>query len=123
MWSEFLKPIELTERDRELLVDLSEGFTGSDIQEVCRRLQRRQIITHTSPELKDAFQILQNIGIGEGRDRRFLSGLKGKDTRGIARALRTRNEKLYSHAALAHLLGVSKATAYRQALKGAKEHG
>ncbi len=123
MWTAFLAPLEFAERDVELLVDLSEGFSGSDIQEVCRRLHRRRITTQSKPEIKDAFQILQNIGIGEGEKRRFLSAFKGKDVNAIARALRSRNQKLYSHAALAHLLGVSKATAYRRTLKAPKQNG
>lgn len=122
MWIGFLKPIEFGERDLNLLADLSEGFSGSDIQEVCRRLNRRRITSQVVPELKDAFIILQNIGIGEGQERRFLSGLRGKDANSIASLLRDRNEKLYSHASLAHLLGISKATAYRRA-KGVKENG
>jgi DNA-binding XRE family transcriptional regulator len=40
----------------------------------------------------------------------------------MANLLRERNEKLYSHAALAQLLGVSKATAYRRA-QGNKKDG
>lgn len=123
MWREFLGSLEFGQRDVDLLVDLSEGFSGSDIQEVCRRLHRRRITTNQLPKLMDAFQVLQNIGIGEGEERRFLSVLRGKDTDSVARSLRSRNAKLYSHAALAHLLGVSKATAYRRALKGAKQNG
>jgi len=123
MWSQFLESIEFNEHDLELLVDLSEGFSGSDIQEVCRRLNRRRITMGQAPALKDAFQILQNIGIGEGEERRFLSAFKSKDSETIARALRERNEKLYSHAALAHLFGVSKATAYRITVKGVKQDG
>jgi hypothetical protein len=123
MWPGFLSPLDFAERDLNLLVDLSEGFSGSDIQEVCRRLNRRRIISQTPPDLKDAFQILQNIGIGEGKERRFLSGLRGKDINAIASALRDRNKKLYSHAALAHLLGVSKATAYRHTQKGGSQSG
>jgi hypothetical protein len=118
MWMNFLRPIEFVERDIDVLVDLSEGFSGSDIHEVSRRLNRRRITTKQMPELKDAFGVLQNIGIGEGRDRRFLSTLTGQDANEIARILRRRDEKIYSHAALAHLLGVSKATAYRRSLKG-----
>jgi hypothetical protein len=118
MWMNFLRPIEFVERDIDVLVDLSEGFSGSDIHEVSRRLNRRRITTKQIPELKDAFGVLQNIGIGEGRDRRFLSTLTGQDANEIARILRRRDEKIYSHAALAHLLGVSKATAYRRSLKG-----
>src|SRR6266545_2316230 len=123
MWKQFLQPLDFSERDLDLLVDLSDGFTGSDIEEVCRRLKRRQITTEKTPELKDAFQILQNVGIGEGQERRFLSAFRGKEVHAVARALRARNERLYSHAALAHLLGVSKATAYRRTLKGGKQHG
>lgn len=123
MWKQFLRPIKFNERDIQLLVDLSEGFTGSDIQEVCRRLNRRQITMQQAPTLKDTFQILQNIGIGEGEKRRFLSTLKDKAPGSIAHALRERNKKLYSYSALAQLSGVSKATVYRRILKGVKPNG
>jgi len=123
MWRQFLHPINFSERAIKLLVDLSEGFSGSDIREVCQRLYRRQITDQRSQELKDAFLILQNLGIGEGQSRRFLSLLNGKDAQTITTALRERNGKLYSHAALAELLGVSKATTYRQAQKGTISNG
>jgi hypothetical protein len=123
MWSQFLQPLDFGLRNLDLLVDLSEGFSGSDIQEVCTRLKRRGITSERMPELKDAFQILQNIGIGEGQERRFLSAVRGEDVNAIVRALRSRNEKLYSHSALADLLGMSKATAYRRTLKGVKQNG
>lgn len=115
MWTSFSGTLDFTEREIALLVDLSDGFTGSDIREVYVRLRRRQLTKHEHPGLKDAFQILQNVGIGEGEDRRFLSLLRSKDVQGIAASLRERNAKLYSHAALADLLGVSKATAHRWA--------
>lgn len=115
MWKEFSVGLEFTDREIALLVDLSEGFSGSDIREVYVRLHRRQLTKQQHPGLKDAFQVLQNVGIGEGEDRRFLSHLRGKDVQTIATLLRDRNAKLYSHAALADLLGVSKATAHRWA--------
>lgn len=115
MWKEFSVGLEFTDREIALLVDLSEGFSGSDIREVYVRLHRRQLTKQQHPGLKDAFQILQNVGIGEGEDRRFLSHLRGKDVQTIATLLRDRNAKLYSHSALADLLGVSKATAHRWA--------
>ena len=123
MWLAFLNPLTFSDRDVDLLVDLSEGFSGSDIHEVCRRLHRRNLTTQRTAELKDAFPILQNIGIGEGEDRRFIAAFKGQDADTIAKALRARNVKLYSHAALAHLLGISKATAYRRTLKEEKANG
>jgi len=121
LWSQFLEGFEFDDRALNLLLDLSEGFSGSDIQEVSRRLHRRRITTGKIPNLKAAFEILRNIGIGEGEERRFLSAFKGRDPDDVARALRGRNPKLYSHAAVAELLGVSKATAYRRTLlKGGK---
>ncbi|MFC1916792.1 AAA family ATPase [Chloroflexota bacterium] len=118
LWSQFLEQNTFNDRGLNLLVDLSEGFSGSDIQEVGRRLKRRQITSNQKPILKNAFQVLQNIGIGEGEERRFISSFKGKEPETIAVALRKRNTKLYSHAALAHLFGVSKATTQRWAKKG-----
>jgi hypothetical protein len=115
MWTIFSGDLQFTAREIELLVDLSDGFSGSDIHEVCVRLRRRRITKQQPQELKDAFQVLQNMGIGEGEDRRFLSLLRGKDEHAISALLRDRNAKLYSHASLADLFGVSKATAYRWA--------
>ena len=122
MWLQFTAPLEFSPREIELLVDLSEGFSGSDVRDVCLRLHRRRISTQKHPDLKDALQVLQNLAIGEGEERRFIAQLRGKDSSALATILRERNARLYSHAALADLLGVSKATAYRWA-KGVESHG
>jgi SpoVK/Ycf46/Vps4 family AAA+-type ATPase len=115
IWGGFIGQLEFTAKEMDLLVDLSEGFSGSDINEICLRLHRRRITKKDAPTLKDAFDILQNLSSGEGQERRFLSVLRGKDQHFIAAQLRERNSKLYSHAAIADLLGVSKATAHRWA--------
>jgi SpoVK/Ycf46/Vps4 family AAA+-type ATPase len=122
MWTQFVSPLQFTPREIELLVDLSEGFSGSDIREVCLRLHRRRIAAQRDPELKEVFQVLQNLAIGEGEERRFLARLRGKDEHTVSTVLRERNAKLYSHSALAHLFGVSKATSYRRA-KGVTSDG
>lgn len=113
MWVEFIRPLELTPRDLELLVDLSDGFSGSDIQEVCVRLHRLRISSKNDPGLNEAFRVLENLAIGEGEDRRFVSRLRGKGEHEVAAILRERNAKLYSHSAIADLMGISKATAHR----------
>jgi hypothetical protein len=123
MWQHFAQSLGFEERDVALLVDLSDGFSGSDIEEVAKRLKRRALVAKETPGLTDALQILQNLGIGEGETRRFLSMIKGADEEHLAQALRARNPELYSHAALARLLGVSKATAYRRTLKGDARDG
>ena len=123
MWEAFSAELQFRAREIELLTNLSEGFSGSDINEVCVRLHRRWITRKEFPDLKDVFQVLQNLGIGEGEDRRFLSLLRGKDKPVISTLLRDRNTKLYSYAALSDLLGVSKATVHRWAQKGVKTDG
>lgn len=115
IWEGVIGQLEFSSKEMDLLVDLSEGFSGSDINEVCLRLHRRRITKKGAPTLKDAFDILQNLSSGEGQERRFLSVLRGKDEHFTAAQLRERNPKLYSHAAIADLLGVSKATAHRWA--------
>ncbi len=122
MWRNFLGSLPFSARNIELLVDLADGFSGADIEEVCLRLRRRHVTTRREPALHDAFLTLQNLALGEGRERRLLARLRGKSAADIARALRARNAKLYSHAALARLFGVSKATAYRLVVK-AETHG
>lgn len=123
MWGQFLRPISFEPKQMRLLEDVSEGFSGSDIQETCTRLQRRRLTTRKRPGLHDAFETLRNLAIGEGEGRRFLAKLKKMNPEGVAASLRQRNPKLYSHAALAGLLGVSKATAFRWTLKGAEANG
>lgn len=115
IWEGFSNQLSFSSRDLELLVDLTDGFTGSDIHQVSLRMRRRRLTTQLDSTLKDAFQVLQNLSSGEGEERRFISRLRGRDEHGVSAELRARNEKLYSHAAIAELLGVSKATAYRWA--------
>lgn len=124
MWTSFLKPLEFSEKDVDLLSDVAEGFSGSDIHEVSLRMHRRRITTKVVPQLHDAFQALRSIAMGEGESRRFLATVKDQDTHGVASALRERNPKLFSHAAVAQLLGVSKTTAHRLTLiKGVSNDG
>jgi hypothetical protein len=112
----------LPPRDVTLLADLSEGFSGSDIYEVSLRLHRRRVTTRTAPTIGDAFRGLQSLATGEGNQRRFLATLAGLSAEQVASALRSRDPKLYSHAALARVLGVSKATAFRLSAQGEKGH-
>jgi hypothetical protein len=117
MWKQFLAPIDFTQKEIDLLVDLSEGFSGSDIQDICTRLHRRRIVSDKHPSLHDAFQALQNLAIGEGEERRFVAKFKDKDPTSLVTFLRGRDKKRYSYGAIGELLGVSKTTAERWAAK------
>lgn len=113
MWSVFGESFSFGPRDVELLVGLSEGFSGSDIQETCLRLRRMVITAGQVPNLHHAFASLLNITAGADSAGRFLTSLRAQDPRAIARALRERDRSLYSHSAIASLLNVSKATSQR----------
>jgi len=113
MWEQSLKAPGLAKRELDLLTDLSEGFSGADIHEVALRLRRRSVSEKTEPTVADAFRTLLNLASGEGREGRFVAALGSGTSQQIAAALRKRSAKLYSHTAVADLLGVSKATAYR----------
>lgn len=123
LWKQFLVLLEFTPREIGILVDLSDGCSGSDIHEVCLRLQRRRITRKENPTLHDAFLALQNVAIGEGESRKFINKLKNQDRISLATSLRNRDPKRYSHAVVASLLGISKATAYRGVVRGEQEHG
>ena len=113
LWEEFLGALEFSPKQVAALADLSEGFSGHEIQEVCIRLHRRRVITGVASRFQDLLPTLQGVAIGEGESRKFVAGLDVTDLRGVAVALRQRNHKVYSYLMLADLLGVSQATTHR----------
>ena len=123
MWADFSAPIEFTKRELAILVDLSEGFSGSDIREVCVRLNRQRLVSGEVPGFEKVFSIMRNASSGEGRDRCVASLVRGLGPEETSDVLRARNPRLYSFSALARLLGVSKASAYRLASKGGSGSG
>jgi SpoVK/Ycf46/Vps4 family AAA+-type ATPase len=123
LWQGSLGVVGFSRREVVLLADLSDGFSGSDIHEVCLRLQRKQVTRKGAATLVDAVGMLRSFASGEGTERKFLSGVSSASAQELGHALRARNAKLYSHAALAALLGVSKATAYRWTKVGEESHG
>ena len=123
MWVDFLEPVTFSKRDLAVLGDLSAGFTGSDIREAAARLKRRYF-THnkTSLHLKDAFPVIRNLALsGEGS--RFAAKLADKDDASIVQVLRERDQRMYSLAMLADLLGLSKATVHRLSKRDGESHG
>lgn len=113
LWAEFLGELDFSPKQMAALVDLSDGFSGHEIREVCIRLHRRRVTQGVAPRFQDLFPTLQRVAIGEGESRRFVAGLDATDRPGVVAALRRRDPKLYSRAALAELFGVSPATTHR----------
>lgn len=122
MWGDFLGPLSFSERELTLLADLSEGFTGSDIREASARLRRRQMASGQPPSLKEIFPILLNLAL-DHQGTRFASQLQGKDANALVHLLRARDDRLYSLAVLAELLGLSKATVHRMTKTEGEDNG
>ncbi|MBI3568140.1 MAG: ATP-binding protein [Gemmatimonadetes bacterium] len=123
MWLAFLRTLRFSPREVALLADVSEGFSGSDIQEAANRLHRQRVTTKKEPEVSAAFRALQSLSTGDSESaRRFLGKVANSPLDVTARALRDRDPRLYSHAAIARLLGVSKTTAFRLTSSETKSH-
>ena len=120
IWTDYLAPMTFSEQEVDLLVDLSEGFSGADINEVCVRVHRLRVTTGQRPGLVDLFRALRNLASGEGNSGRFVARLP-QTTSELVSSLRKRDAKLYSHRAVGDLLGLSKATAFR--LSGKAKEG
>jgi SpoVK/Ycf46/Vps4 family AAA+-type ATPase len=115
MWENFLKPFTLSRRDLDVLSNLTEGFSGSDIREACSRLRRRALVNRCDViQLSDAFPVVLNLGLSGEGSTRFAATLSGREPREVVHALRKRNHKLYSMATIGDLMGLSKATVHRQ---------
>lgn len=112
IWRNYLKLKDWSEHDLDVFTDLSEHFTGAEIREVCLRLRRQSIVHGTIPSAKEVFTGLRRIAAADSVPARFMS-VPATDSNRLAVLLRERNAKLYSHAVVAGLLGVSKATAFR----------
>jgi len=123
LWNEFLSNLDYTKKEILILSDLSEGFSGSDIHDVVKRLIRAKVLKNSHPPLSEAFHLMRNAALGQAPGTRFLSSISNATSQEIAVALRERNEAFYSHAVIASLLGVSKATAFRASRKGDIKHG
>ena len=124
LWKEFLPVAPLRKKDLSVLVDLSEGFTGADIQEASLRLRRKLITSRGAVTLGDALDALRNLAVGEDNSRRRpLADLRDYAPQQVAAALRARDERLYSAEILGRLLKVSKATAHRWATTKVAAHG
>ena len=123
MWSDFLDPITFSDRDLGILAYLAEGFSGSDIREASVRLRRRQLTTDKTLTIKDALPVILNLSIGGEESGRFSAQLAHKNPEEIVQALRQRDERMYSLAVVADLLGQSKSSVHRISKKEVEKDG
>jgi len=123
MWAKFLQPIDWSDHDIEVLTDLSDGFTGSDIREVCLQLNRYQVIRKEGATLNDVFVCLRRLTHGNDSPRCYLTKVNIDDNQEVINFFQKRNKKLYSHSVLAALLNVSKTTSHRWAKQSKVKNG
>ena len=123
MWQDFLSPIKFPKVDMKALADLSDGLSGSDIQEITTRIKRRQKSLDVPIELHDIFPVVRNMGIGGQDATSFISELTKSDEEHLVTVLRECDSKLYSYALLSRLLNISKAKAHRLAVQDGDLNG
>jgi SpoVK/Ycf46/Vps4 family AAA+-type ATPase len=122
MWREFLADVPWSKKDVRVLSDLSEGFSGAEIREICFQLRRKRMMQKITPSLRDVFLSLLHLADSRKDRDRFLTTLIADDGPTIIGKLKERNSKLYSHAELAALIGKSKATTSRWQSKSKLAH-
>jgi len=113
LWDQFGGFLDLSKREKALIVDLSEGMTGSDVFECCARLYRYARSLDEDIHFAKVFSTLQNLALGNSNSKKIANTIYGLEPEEAAVVLRNRNEKLYSYAMLALLFDVSKATIQR----------
>lgn len=123
MWADFSSPTPFSTKELDVLADLSEGFSGSDIRESSIRLKRRSLANKQPIQLSDAFIVLKNLSLAASENQCFAVELNNKELPDVIRILRERDIRLYSLAMLADLLGVSKATVHRLTHREGEDHG
>ena len=113
LWKEFGFLNNFPKQKLSILVDLSEGLSGSDIREVCERTYRLRAATNEKVPFSKVVSILANLSIGIEQNNSISSNLSKLDQEDSTRLLRERNSSLYSLSALASIFGMSKATVHR----------
>ena len=123
MWGDFSASVALTPRDLEVLADLTEGFSGSDIREAGTRLRRRAWLHPERPvQLSEAFGVVQNLALTGQEATRFATTLSGLEPAALIQTLRARDPRRYGSATLADLLNLPKARVHRLSKQGDNTH-
>jgi DNA replication protein DnaC len=119
LWTEFLGQDQVDSKDLDVLSDLTEGFSGAEIREAAFRLKRFQVLQQRPFTMDEGFSTLLRVGAAANSPgKKLVTRFSKLEPRLIARKLKRRNPRLYSHSQIGNLLGVSKATAHRWSLGG-----
>lgn len=108
IWMLYGKELGWSDKQIDVLVDISEGCSGAVIENICNRLRQRLITQKAPPTLKAAWQQLQ----ASGKPKLMMDDFNLSDPGAIYRFLHQRNP-LYTIVTVSDLLGISKATMSR----------
>ena len=93
MWAQFLLPCSSRRAKLNCWSISPTDFPARTFAKFACACSDDELPAKRDPELKDAFQVLQNMAIGEGEERRFLARLRSKDEHAVSTMLRQRNAK------------------------------
>lgn len=112
LWQQFAGNVSLTEKEVEVLADLSEGFSGAALRATADRLKMRAITHQEAPSLQCAVRTLITHG-GTAKTARWLRSELLDDPVELHKVLTQRSTKLYSLTTISAITGQPKSTLFR----------
>lgn len=112
LWRGYAGELNWTDKEIEVLADLSEDFSCSAIRETSERLLQRWITRKEQPTLRGALETLQRYK-RNGNGENSLASEIFADAKLAFETLRSRNSRLYTQEVVSELAGISRATLTR----------
>lgn len=110
LWEKFSNEITWTTKEIDVLSDLSEGFSSSDIKTTCNQVLRRWITQGEQWSLKTTVQTLLRLSQNNCSKFRISDLDNAKE---LHKKLQAHNPKLYTQQIVGELTGVSRSTLSR----------
>lgn len=117
LWKKFSNDISWTTKEIDVLSDLSEGFSSSDIKTTCNLLLRRLITQGEQWTLRTTVQTL--LKLSQNNCSKFRIS-EFNNVKGIHKKLHERDSKLYTQQVVSELTGVPRSTLSRMLEKPQK---
>lgn len=110
LWREFSKEIDWSPKEIDVLSDLSEGFSSSDIKTTCNQILRRWIAQDEQWSLRNTVHTLSRLSQSDHLTREIATSNNAIE---IYKRLHEHAPKLYTQQVVSELTGVPRSTLSR----------
>ena len=114
IWHLYGKELGWSGKQLDVMVDISDGYSGAAIANTCNRLRQRKITQQIEPTMHSAWKHL----LATGKPKVLAPGVATDDAKQVYDYLHKQNPSLYTLGTVGDLIGVSKATMSRILAKG-----